>query len=151
MKGEVLPFDGWVALTVNLKGNENPNLSITVPFLVSSLVLERPLLGFYVLEVMIQEQPDKLIPTLTRLLCNTMVIPAEIAELLVNFLQTDKPPEQYGRLPTGRQDTVIFLQFKWPGSSAKSHPTWNCPTLSSCLSLMTTAYHWQDQMLEKAC
>lgn len=45
VNGEVLPFDGWVALTVNLKGNENPNLSITVSFLVSSLVLERPLLG----------------------------------------------------------------------------------------------------------
>ena len=107
VNGEVLPFDGWVALAVNLKGNENPNLSITVPFLVSSLVLERPLLGFNVLEVMIQEQPEKLIPTLTSLLCNAMVIPAEKAELLVNFIQTDKPPVQYGRLRTGRQDTVI--------------------------------------------
>lgn len=107
VNGAVLPFDGWVALTVNLKGNENPNLSITVPFLVSSLDLERPLLGFNVLEVMIQGQPEKLIPALTSLLCNAMVMPAEKAELLVNCIQTDKPPVQCCRLRTGRQDTVI--------------------------------------------
>lgn len=46
LNGEVLPFDGWVALIVNLMKNENLYLSITVPFLVSTLVLERQLLGF---------------------------------------------------------------------------------------------------------
>lgn len=91
VNGDVLPFDGWVALTVNLMGNEDPSLSIAVPFLLTSLVLERPLLGFNVLEEMIQEQPEKLIPTLIGLLSNAMVIPAEKAELLVNFIQTDKP------------------------------------------------------------
>lgn len=107
VNGDVLPFDGWVALTVNLMGNENPKLSITVPFLVSSLALERPLLGFNVLEEMIQGQPEKLIPALTILLCNAMLIPAEKAELLVGFIQADKPSVQCGRLRTGRQDTVI--------------------------------------------
>lgn len=29
-------FDGWVVNTVNLDGNEDPNLSINVPFLVGS-------------------------------------------------------------------------------------------------------------------
>lgn len=61
VNGDALPCDDWVALTVNLMGNVDPNLSITVPFLVSSLALERPLLGFNVLEEMIQEQPEKLI------------------------------------------------------------------------------------------
>lgn len=107
VNGDVLPFDGWVALTVNLMGNEDPSLSITVPFLVTNLVLERPLLGFNVLEEMIQEQPEKLIPTLIGLLSNAMVIPAEKAELLVNFIQTDKPTVQCGHLRTSRQDTVI--------------------------------------------
>lgn len=107
VNGDILPFDGWVALTVNLLGNEDPNLSITVPFLVSSLALERPLLGFNVLEEMIQEQPEKLIPALIVLLCNAMVIPTEKAELLVSFIQADKPSVQCGRLRTGRQDTVI--------------------------------------------
>lgn len=122
VNGEILPFDGWVALTVNLKGNENPNLSITVPFLVSSLVLERPLLGFNVLEVMIQEQPERLIPTLTSLLCNAMVIPTEKAELLVNYIQTDKPPVQCGRLRTSRQDTVIPAgQVAWISCQVPPH------------------------------
>lgn len=60
MNGDVLPFDGWVALTVSLMGNENPNLSITVSFLVSITVLGRPLLDFNVLEDMIQGQPKRL-------------------------------------------------------------------------------------------
>lgn len=56
---------------------------------------------------MIQDQPEKLIPDLTILLCNTMLIPAEKAELLVSFIQADKPSVQCGRLRTGRQDTVV--------------------------------------------
>ncbi len=114
VNGDALPFDGWVALTVNLMGNEDPNLSITVPFLVSSLALERPLLGFNVLEEMIQEQPEKLISTLVVLLCNALCIPAEKAELMVNFIQASKPSVQYGHLRTGRQDTVIpAAQVAW--------------------------------------
>lgn len=41
------------------------------------------------LEEMIQGQPEKLIPTLIILLWNAMLIPAEKAELLVSFIQTD--------------------------------------------------------------
>lgn len=69
VNGNLVPFDGWVAITVNLPGNENPSLSIKIPFLVSSLPLERPLLGFNVLEELVQGQPERLIPTLITLLC----------------------------------------------------------------------------------
>lgn len=114
VNGESLPFDGWVAITVNLIGNENPNLSVTVPFLVSSLPLERPLLGFNVLEEVVREQPEKLIPTLVTLLCNAMSIPADKAELLVNFIQTDKNKLQSKRIWAGRQETVIPAgQIAW--------------------------------------
>lgn len=60
VNGHPLPFDGRVAITGNLPGNEDPNLSISVPFLVSSFTLERPLLGFNVLEKVIQGQPESL-------------------------------------------------------------------------------------------
>lgn len=114
VNGDILPFDGWVAITVNLIGNENPGFSITVPFLVSSLALERPLLGFNVLEEVVREQPEKLIPTLVTLLCNAMSIPAEKAELLVSLIQTDKTKEQSQRLWTGKRDTVIAAgQIAW--------------------------------------
>ena len=67
VNGENLPFDGKVAFTVSFMGNENPNLSINVPFLVGSLALERPLLGFNMLEEMILEQPEKSNPHLPTL------------------------------------------------------------------------------------
>lgn len=107
VNGEALPFDGWVALTVNLKGNEDPNLTITVPFLVSSIAVERPLLGINVLEEMIEGQPEKLIPVLINLLCNALSLSTEKSELLVNFIQTDKPELPDGRIRTGSRDTVI--------------------------------------------
>ncbi len=69
---------------------------------------------FNVLEEMIQEQPEKLIPVLTILLCNTVSIPAEKAELHVHFIQTNKPSVQCGHLRTDRQDTVISAdQVAW--------------------------------------
>ncbi len=106
VNGDSLPFDGWVAFTVNLMGNEDPNLSITVPFLVSSLALERPLLGFNVLEEMIQEQPERLMSTLVVLLCNALCIPAEKAELIVNSIQASKPSVQYGTY--GQADRTLL-------------------------------------------
>ena len=50
VNGELIPFDGWVAIMTNLPGNEDPSLSICVPFLVSSLTMDRPLVGFNVLD-----------------------------------------------------------------------------------------------------
>lgn len=122
VNGDILPFDGWVALTVNLMGNEDPNLSVTVPFLVSSLALERPLLGFNVLEEMIQERPEKLISSLVVLLCNALCIPAEKAELIVSFIQANEPSVQCGRLRTGRQDMVIPAgQVAWVKCQVPPH------------------------------
>uniref|UniRef100_A0AAQ6IVH8 Gypsy retrotransposon integrase-like protein 1 n=1 Tax=Anabas testudineus TaxID=64144 RepID=A0AAQ6IVH8_ANATE len=127
VNGETLPFDGWVEIKVNLIGNEDPNLSVTVPFLISSCALERPLLGFNVLEEVVREQPERLIPIITSLLCNAMSIPSEKAELLVNFIQTDKPCVQSGRLWTGRHDTVIpagqvaWIKCQIPAIMDQSH------------------------------
>ncbi|KAJ7986951.1 hypothetical protein DPEC_G00333700 [Dallia pectoralis] len=130
VNGDVLPFDGWVALTVNLMGNEDPSLSITVPFLVSSLALERPLLGFNVLEEMIQEQPEKLISTLVVLLCKALCIPAEKAELMVNFIQTSKPLVECGRLRTGRQDILIPAgQVAWVKCQVPPHMSTSDPVV----------------------
>ena len=46
------------AITVNLPENEDPSLLINVTFLVSSLRLERPLLGFNVLQELVQGTPE---------------------------------------------------------------------------------------------
>lgn len=56
VNGDIIPFDGWTVITVNLPGNDDPNMSIPVPFLVSRLQIERPLLGFNVIEELIQGQ-----------------------------------------------------------------------------------------------
>jgi len=45
-----LPFNGWAVFTVNLLGNEDPCLSINAPFLESKMSIEKPLLGFNLVE-----------------------------------------------------------------------------------------------------
>lgn len=51
--GEPIPYDGWMELTFNLPGNDDPNLAIRVPFLVSCVNLPRLILGFNVIQELI--------------------------------------------------------------------------------------------------
>lgn len=63
VNGEPIPFDGWLPTTLNLPENKDPCLSISVPFLVRSLPMERPLIGFNVFllasshDVILQPRP----------------------------------------------------------------------------------------------
>lgn len=112
--GGLIPYDGWVAITVNLPGNLDPNLSISVPFLISSYPMDRPLVGFNVLEVLICGQPEKLMPVLASLLSNAISVPTETAEALVNFIQTSKSVMQQGRVRTGVKDIQLPAgQVSW--------------------------------------
>ncbi len=105
--GSIIPYDGWVAITVNLPGNLDPNLSISVPFLISSYPMDKPLIGFNVLEVLICGKPERLVPILANLLSNAISVPKETAEALVNFIQTAKPVTRQGRIRTGAKDIVL--------------------------------------------
>lgn len=107
VNGDLIPFDGWVIITVNLPGNEDPNLSISVPFLVSPLPLEMPLIGFNVVEAVIQGKPERLAPTLTQLLGGAMSIPDDIAQTIVHYVQTKKTVTPQRRLRTGQRDRVL--------------------------------------------
>ncbi|GAA6112050.1 uncharacterized protein LOC113008246 [Tachysurus ichikawai] len=101
-------------MTVNLPGNLDPNLSISVPFLISSYPMDKPLIGFNVLEVLICGKPGRLVPVLASLLSNAISVPKETAEGLVNFIQTAKPVMQQGRLRTGAKDIVLPAgQVSW--------------------------------------
>lgn len=105
--GELIPFEGWVVIILNLPGNEDPNLSINVPFLVSPIPLEMPLISFNVVESVIQGKPERLVPILTQLLGGAMSIPADTAKTIVHFVQTKKTVTPEGRLRIGQKDKVI--------------------------------------------
>lgn len=67
--GDEVPYDGWVEVVVNLHGNDDPDLSINVPFLVSRLKLDRPVIGVNVIQVLIQSHASRpkvlsILPTL---------------------------------------------------------------------------------------
>lgn len=110
----LIPYDEWVAITVNLLGNLYLSLSISVLFLISSYPIDRPLIGFNVLEVLICGQPERLVPVLATLLSNATSVPNETAEALVNFIQSANPVMQQGHLRTGAKDIVLPTgQVSW--------------------------------------
>lgn len=53
---DAIPFDGCVEVRMDLPGNGDPDLSIHVPFPVGHMTLERPLLGFNVIQELINGQ-----------------------------------------------------------------------------------------------
>lgn len=107
VSGDLIPFDGWVAVTVNLPENEDPSLSITAPFLVSQIPLETPLIGFNVLEEFIRGKPERLIPVLKSLLCGALSITDEKATNIVHFVQTKKDVVREGCVRVGQREKVI--------------------------------------------
>lgn len=75
---------------VNLQGNDDPDLSIRVPFLVSCLQLETLLIGFNVIQELImghQSRP-KVLSILANLLAGAMEIDSVKTEAIVGFEQT---------------------------------------------------------------
>ena len=111
--GQSIPYDGWVELTVNLMGNDNPNLAIQVPFLVSQLSLPQPgrtLLGANVLQEMIngQESSTDAHATIIGLLRRALGVEEEQAEAMVNFIHARKTPDHsLATIRVGREEVTI--------------------------------------------
>ena len=108
--GQSIPYDGWVELKVNLTGNDNPNLAIQVPFLVSQLSLPQPLLGANVLQEIIngQESSTDAQATMIGLLRRALGVEEDQAEAMVNFIQAQKRPDHsLAKIRVGREDVTI--------------------------------------------
>lgn len=76
--------------------------------------MERPLIGFNMLEQLIEGQPEQLAPTLAKLLCNAIFASSENAKTIVSYIQTARLSMQQGRLRTGATDMVISAgQVAW--------------------------------------
>lgn len=107
--GDDRPYDGWVEAVVNLQENEDSDLSISVPFLVSGLELDRPLIGFNVIQVLIKnnESRPKLMSILS-LLAGAMEIDDAGEETIANFVQTPKvTKEEHAAVKVGFEDVTI--------------------------------------------
>ncbi|KAI3356717.1 hypothetical protein L3Q82_003309 [Scortum barcoo] len=109
--GETIPYDGWVEIIVNLLGNDDPNYSIKVPFLVSQVDLLRPLLGFNVIQEIILGQGDGMeaLPAICSLLKGAMQIETEKAEAVINFIQAERKTNssEQTSVKVGHRDIVV--------------------------------------------
>jgi len=88
--GDSVPYDGWVEVVVNLEGNNDPDLSIRVPFLVSRLKIERPIVGFNVIHEFIKDNGGNY--KLLELIGRAMGIDTPAVSTLVSFIQTQRRP-----------------------------------------------------------
>lgn len=92
VNGQSVPYDGWMELTVNLPGNDNPNITMQVPFLVSQLPLPQPLLGANVLQEMInsQESVGDTQAMVISLLWKALGVTEEQGKATVNIIKVQK-------------------------------------------------------------
>lgn len=104
--GEPIPYDGWIELTFNLPGNEDPSLAIRVPFLVSRVSLARPILGFNVIQELILGRESG-VEVIAQLLRKAMQIEEEQAEAIVNVVQTQEHVHSDALVRVGRHDFVV--------------------------------------------
>ena len=108
--GQTIPYDGWVELTVNLAGNDDPNLIVQAPFLVSKCPLHQPLVGANVLEQVIkrQESSGAALVALVSLLRRAFGMEEEEVMAIVNFIQV--PQKTYSEPATVRvgKDNVVI-------------------------------------------
>lgn len=79
-------------MIVSLPGNDNPNHSIKVPFLVCRNELLRPLLSFNVIQEMILRQGEKteVLPVMCNLLKEAIQIETNEVQAVVNFIRAGK-------------------------------------------------------------
>ncbi|KAK0132160.1 hypothetical protein N1851_033046 [Merluccius polli] len=112
--GEPIPYDGWVDF--NLPGNDDPNLAIRVPFLVSQVSLARPIVGFNVIKELIlgQEGGMGVVSVIARLLKDAMQVESDKAEAIVNFIQTQEPTHGHALVRVGWHELVVH-----PGQVAR--------------------------------
>lgn len=74
---------------------------------------ERPLLGFNVIENLIQGQHEQLMQTLTALLAGAIDVPNEKAQTLIEVIRTAEEDE-CGRLKVGQRGVIILAgQVAW--------------------------------------
>ncbi len=100
--GQSIPYDGWVELMVNLPGNDNPDLAVQVPFLVSQLPLPQPIIGSNVLDEMISgpQSSAQTHAMVISLLQKALGVEEDQAIAMVSFTQVqktsndEKPPVQ---------------------------------------------------------
>lgn len=110
VSGQAIPYDGWAELTVTLAGQEDPNLTVQAPFLVSKLSLPQPLLGANVLGAISQRQKsDKdAIATLITLLHRAFGMEEEQVVAMVNFIQVPRGTDCDPATVRTEKDNIII-------------------------------------------
>ena len=103
--GHAIPYDGWVELTVNLTGGDDPNLTIPAPFLVSQLPMPQPLLGANVIEEILKGQDDA---TVANLLRGAFGVADEQVVAMVNYIRIPPKPDcDPATVRVGKDNIVI--------------------------------------------
>jgi hypothetical protein len=105
--GTALPYDGWIDIDFKLMGT-NHDYGIKVPFLVAKNVFDVPIIGYNVIERVIQNSTsDTEQPLYLDVLSSSMVgVERDKVEALVEFIKAQGPTE-LSVLTTTKRDIVI--------------------------------------------
>lgn len=110
INGQVVPYEGWVELTVILSGHDDPNLTVQAPFIVSKIPLTQPLIGANVVGTIIERQESDKdgITLLINLLCRAFEMDEDQVTAMVHLIQVPQKTEcRLATVRVGKDNLVI--------------------------------------------
>ena len=99
--GTPIPFKGWAELKFCLTGETALSQGMTVPVLVSTNEIERPIIGYNVIEMLVKT--EDFYPSINSAFPGLQ--PAQVAAL-VGFINTNDP-DNFCEVKLGKEDVVI--------------------------------------------
>ncbi|KAL7842136.1 hypothetical protein SRHO_G00238250 [Serrasalmus rhombeus] len=112
--GTNIPYEGWIEVEFTLSKNAVVGMSdkpVLVPILVASSDVERPIIGFNVIEelALINDTPKNSIPSahMVRRLCSALEVGRRTARAVLSVLKKQNPQSQPHLVRMGRRQVTI--------------------------------------------
>ena len=108
--GDILPYKGWIELSFQLINNKGNNQTIQVPFLVTAETIEKPIIGYNVIEEIIcgnSEDSDEKKAVLSSIQRGFTNMSEHKAFALIHLVYNSQTQQEVCNVKTVKKDFVI--------------------------------------------
>ena len=108
--GDILPYKGWIELSSQLINNKGNNQTIQVPFLVTAETIEKPIIGYNVIEEIIcgnSEDSDEKKAVLSSIQRSFTNMSEHKASALIHLVYNSQTQQEVRNVKTVKKDFVI--------------------------------------------
>ena len=110
VSGDILPYKGWIELSFQLINNKKNDQAIQVPFLVTAETIEKPIIGYNVIEEIIScssNDSDEKKTVLSSIQESFTNMPEHKASALIHLVYNSQTQNEVCDVKTTKRDLVI--------------------------------------------